>query len=107
MLFVSLVHARVWRCVKCTFLGILTLIIVSFGTSFLTLRCSMCTLFPLRFHGFGAMHCETLATRLCLKSLGVLQLARRHVCFVTFLLGVFLSVATCACHAVYLSVWQR
>ena len=107
MLFVSLVHARVWRCVKCTFLGILTMIIVSFGISFLTLCCSMCTLFPLRFHGFGAIHCETLATRWYSKSLGVLQPARRHVCFVTFQLGVFLSVVTCACHAVHLSVWQR
>ena len=29
-----LVHARAWRCVICTLLGIFTLIIVSFGTSF-------------------------------------------------------------------------
>ena len=60
----------------------------------------------MRFHGFGAIHCETLATRLYVKSCGVLQLARRHVCFAPFSLGVFLSVVTCACHAVYLSVWQ-
>ena len=73
----------------------------------LHLLCSMCTLFPLHFHGFGAVHCETLATKLYLKSFGVLQLARRHVCFATFKLGVFLSMVICACHAVYLSVWQR
>ena len=28
-----LVHVGVWRCVKCTFFGTFTLIIVSFGTS--------------------------------------------------------------------------
>ena len=67
----------------------------------------MCTLFSFPFDGFGAVHCETLATRLYVKSCGDLQNECRHVCFVTFLLGVLLSVVTCACHAVCLSVCQR
>ena len=39
----------------------------------LTQRCSMCGLFFffLRFDGFGAVHCDTLATKLYLKSFGV------------------------------------
>ena len=84
MLFMCLVHARVWRCVICTFSWHSHVDHRVVWHIILTFRCSMCALFPLRFHGFGAMHCETLATRLYSKSFGVLQLARRRVCFVTF-----------------------
>ena len=45
-----------------------------------TLCFSMCGLFSLRFHGFGAVHCDTLAARLW-------QFARRQVCFCHFLVG--------------------
>ena len=41
----------------------------------------MCGLFSLRLLGFGAVHCDTLATRLW-------QLARRQVCFCHFLVCV-------------------
>ena len=46
MLFACLVHARAWRCVKPTFLGMFTLIIISFGTSFrlCVARCVVCSL---------------------------------------------------------------
>ena len=36
--------------------------------------------------------------------LALRQLALRHVCFVTFKLGVFLSLLSDVCHAVYLAV---
>ena len=61
----------------------------------LTQRCSMCALFSLRLLGFGAVHCDTLATRLW-------QLARRQVSSCHFLVGVFLS-SLHVNHAVYFS----
>ena len=63
----------------------------------LTQRCSMCGLFSLRLLGFGAVHCDTLATRLW-------QLARRQVSSCHSLVGVFLSLLSDVNHAVYLSV---
>ena len=88
MLFVCQVHARVWRCVKCNFLVMFTLIIVSFGTSLwlCEARCVHCFL---RVFMIFAMCCEFLATRLYLESFDVRQFARRHVCFCHFLVGCF------------------
>ena len=40
-----------------------------------TLCFSMCVLLSLRFHGFGAVHCESLGVRMCVLSLSSL------VCF--------------------------
>ena len=34
----------------------------------MTPRYSMCTLFPLRFHGFGAMHCENISHEVVFES---------------------------------------
>ena len=84
LLFVCLVHVGVWRCVICAFSWHSHVDHRVVWHIILTLRCSMRTLFPLRFHDFRAIHCETLATRLYLKSCGVLHPARRHVCFATF-----------------------
>ena len=50
MLFVCLVHARAWRCVRYVVLVVLLLIIVSFGTSFRLWVARY--VFSLRFHGF-------------------------------------------------------
>ena len=50
MLFVCLIHARAWRCVRYIVLVVLLLIIVSFGTPF-RLCVARCVL-SLRFHGF-------------------------------------------------------
>ena len=64
MLFVCLVHVRVWLCVRCTVFGTLTLIIVSFGSSFrpCVARCGLCPLYVLM--SLVQCICETLATKL-------------------------------------------
>ena len=105
MLFECLIHVGAWRYVRCIGLDVLIVYHRVVRHVILTQRCSMCGLFFLRFDGFNAVHREILAKRLYLKIGWRFGSLRFGMCvFVTFKLGVFLSLLSDVCHAVYLAV---
>ena len=85
------VHVRAWRCVM-SMVFLHTHVdqrVVWHNIS--TLCFSMCVLLSLRFHGFGAVHCESLRVGMCVLSLSSL-VCFCH-CWVMFVMRCSLGVA--------------